>query len=119
MQKFSTKLMVLLSGVLLPFSTLAQSNQVPFGARPAGMGDAFVSLADDGNALFWNPAGIVWLSHHELNSMYANPLGIPGFKNQMLGYVFPISGSLALGGSVYSEGHNDIDGATPLGLEYG
>lgn len=28
------------------------------GARAAGMGGAFVSLADDGSALFWNPAGL-------------------------------------------------------------
>jgi hypothetical protein len=28
------------------------------GARAAGMGGAFVSLADDGSAVFWNPAGL-------------------------------------------------------------
>ncbi|MBK8166875.1 MAG: hypothetical protein IPK64_13110 [bacterium] len=29
------------------------------GARPRAMGSAFVSLADDANAAFWNPAGLV------------------------------------------------------------
>lgn len=119
MQEFFARLMVLLCSVLLPLSTLAQSNQVPFGARPAGMGDAFVSLADDGNALFWNPAGLPLLGHHELTSMHANPLGIPGYKNQTLGYVFPVSTSLALGGSVFSEGIFDVDNLTKLGLEFG
>ena len=28
------------------------------GARAAGMGGAFVSLADDASAVFWNPAGL-------------------------------------------------------------
>lgn len=28
------------------------------GARPAGMGEAFSSLADDANAVTWNPAGL-------------------------------------------------------------
>lgn len=28
------------------------------GARPRAMGSAFVSLADDANAVFWNPAGL-------------------------------------------------------------
>lgn len=28
------------------------------GARAAGLGDAFVSLADDATAVYWNPAGI-------------------------------------------------------------
>ena len=30
--------------------------QPGMGARPAGMGNAFVGLADDGNAAIWNPA---------------------------------------------------------------
>jgi len=119
MQEFAKKLMVLLYSVLLPLNTFAQSNQVPFGARPAGMGDAFVSLADDGNALFWNPAGLPLLGHHELTTMHANPLGIPGYKNQTLGYVFPVSTSFALGGSVFFEGLQDVDNATQLGLEFG
>ena len=28
------------------------------GARPCGMGEAFTAVADDGSALYWNPAGI-------------------------------------------------------------
>jgi len=42
------------------------------GARPAGMGEAFVSISDDANALYWNPAGLassmnteVMLSHNK------------------------------------------------------
>lgn len=29
------------------------------GSRPAGMADAFVAVADDGSAVYWNPAGLV------------------------------------------------------------
>ncbi len=32
-----------------------------FGLRPLAMGNAFVSVADDYNALFYNPAGLAWL----------------------------------------------------------
>jgi hypothetical protein len=35
--------------------------KIPLGARPVAMGSAFVSLADDANAVFWNPAGIARL----------------------------------------------------------
>ena len=42
------------------------------GVRPAAMGEAFIGLADDPSAIFWNPAGLggmrnsrVALSHHE------------------------------------------------------
>ncbi|MEI7974158.1 MAG: hypothetical protein WCH11_07310, partial [Bdellovibrio sp.] len=30
-------------------------------ARALGMGDAFVAVADDSSALFYNPAGLAWL----------------------------------------------------------
>jgi len=33
-----------------------------FGARAASMGGAFVGLADDFTAVFWNPAGLALLS---------------------------------------------------------
>jgi hypothetical protein len=32
--------------------------RVAAGARPAGMGEAFVSIADDATATYWNPAGL-------------------------------------------------------------
>lgn len=44
--------------VLLAYPVLAQE---PLGARPMGMGGAFTGLADDVNAIFINPAGIVTL----------------------------------------------------------
>ncbi|MGB9561249.1 MAG: type IX secretion system membrane protein PorP/SprF, partial [bacterium] len=37
------------------------------GARAIGMGGAFVSVSDDANGLYWNPAGISTLNRHELN----------------------------------------------------
>ncbi|MEZ5358457.1 MAG: PorV/PorQ family protein [Candidatus Zixiibacteriota bacterium] len=45
-------------------SVLAVSNaavlylRVAAGARPGGMGEAFVSIADDATATYWNPAGL-------------------------------------------------------------
>jgi long-subunit fatty acid transport protein len=41
----------------------AQSLYIHPGARPAGMGDAFVSIADDATACWWNPAGLAFLDH--------------------------------------------------------
>lgn len=32
--------------------------RIAAGARPAGMGEAFVALADDATATYWNPAGL-------------------------------------------------------------
>ena len=35
------------------------------GARANGMGDAFVAVADDATAIFWNPAGLFLLDRPE------------------------------------------------------
>ena len=36
----------------------AQREQIFVGTRPLGMGEAFVAVADDGSAIYWNPAGL-------------------------------------------------------------
>ena len=44
--------------------------RIPVGARPAGMGNAFVSVADDANALYFNPGGIYQLSGMTFTGIY-------------------------------------------------
>ena len=66
------------------------------GARPLGMGETFVAIADDGNALSWNPAGLPSLGNHEIASSYADLFGI-GIKNNHIYYVFPIADHYAFG----------------------
>jgi hypothetical protein len=39
----------------------AQFLKIGVGARAAGLGEAFVALADDASALYWNPAGLALL----------------------------------------------------------
>lgn len=39
----------------------AQSLYIQPGARPAGMGDSFVAVADDASAVSWNPAGLAFV----------------------------------------------------------
>lgn len=34
---------------------------IGWGARPAALGEAFTAAADDADALYWNPAGLVYL----------------------------------------------------------
>ncbi|MDZ7346886.1 MAG: hypothetical protein ONA69_08860, partial [candidate division KSB1 bacterium] len=42
------------------------------GGRAMGMGQAFVGLADDANAVYWNPAGLIAAPRAQFTSMYAN-----------------------------------------------
>lgn len=45
------------------------------GARPLGMGSAFVAVADDITAGYWNPAGLAALSKREAMFMHAETFG--------------------------------------------
>mgnify|MGYP001809904516 CR=1 FL=1 len=44
-------------------------NPVGSGARAAGMGNAFVAIADDATAASWNPAGLVQLLRPEMSAV--------------------------------------------------
>jgi len=62
------------------------------GARPLGMGEAFVALADDVNALNFNPAGLVQIKRHEISVMYLDSLVDTWFG--FVGYAYPIGGKV-------------------------
>jgi hypothetical protein len=52
------------------------SSQIYVGTRPLSMGEAFVAVADDGNAIYWNPAGLARLERIEFNFAHANLFGL-------------------------------------------
>lgn len=67
----------------------AAFQDIGWGARPYGMGGAFVALSDDGNASFWNPAGLDRLEQKELCFMYAKPyLGLEGVDWGLLSFAY-------------------------------
>lgn len=53
------------------FSQVAALFGIGAGARPLAMGGAFVGVADDENALFYNPAGLAYLQRVGLTSFYS------------------------------------------------
>jgi hypothetical protein len=81
----------------LPFVGSARADKyadeflrVPAGARAVGMGGAFVSLANDGSASWWNPAGLAFLDKREILYQHAEQFG--GAENYDFGsFSFPIS----------------------------
>jgi len=62
----------------------------PIGARAQAMGGAFTAIADDGNALYWNVAGLSRLGHQEFTSTLGSLYGA-GLSDNNLGYVFPLT----------------------------
>lgn len=72
------------------------------GARAAGMGEAFVAVADDATAVFWNPAGLAYQYGREITIMHANWL--PQFASDMyydfFAYRQDIEGVGTVGGNI-------------------
>jgi len=76
-------------------TTGAASLKVAAGARPAALGGAFVGLADDVNALFWNPAGLAGVDARQLGLMYTSYLVDTSY--QLVSWAQPMP---ALGGGI-------------------
>jgi hypothetical protein len=70
------------------------------GSRPAGMGEAFVALADDATASWWNPAGLAFQQSNDVRFMHSDWL--PAFKLDDIYFDF-LAGSMylpSLGGTL-------------------
>lgn len=53
----------------------AEFLKIGVGARALGMGEAFVAVADDGTAGYWNPAGLVFVRQQEVSALHAEQFG--------------------------------------------
>ncbi len=85
-----------------PGTTIAPFLKIGVGARATGMGEAFTAVADDVDAIFWNPAGLPSLDKQQATYMrnawgqdvymdhfaYANPLGHYGVLGGSLNYLW-------------------------------
>ena len=69
--KFFTIFLVFLVPIVKVTEARADADWTHFGVRPLAMGNAYVAIADDYNALFYNPAGIARLK--EWNGEFFNP----------------------------------------------
>ena len=61
--------------------------KIGVGARAIGMGSAFCAVADDVNAIHWNPAGISQVSQKSVSAMHTQ--WITDIKYDFVGYVHP------------------------------
>ncbi|MGB9613377.1 MAG: PorV/PorQ family protein, partial [Candidatus Margulisiibacteriota bacterium] len=74
------------------------------GARILGMGEAFVGLADDASAIFYNPAGLAQINFPEILSMYNRWFLEVNHQIAAVAYPTPF-GIIALGYSGLSSGN--------------
>ncbi|MBI4667995.1 MAG: PorV/PorQ family protein [Elusimicrobia bacterium] len=97
---------------LIPYPLPAQPGEgaaflkIGIGARPIGLGNAFTAIANDVNAIHWNPAGIAQLPQRELSAMHAELFA--DTRYDFAGVVQPLT-SGALGLSLAYLSHGSIE----------
>ncbi|MBU4443541.1 MAG: hypothetical protein L6422_00420, partial [Candidatus Marinimicrobia bacterium] len=72
------------------------------GARPAGMGETGVAIADDAYASYWNPAGLGFLKGREVALTHTNwlPNLASDIYYEFVGYRHFVSNVGTLGGNL-------------------
>lgn len=62
--------------------------RIPVGVRGTAMGSAFVAIADDPSAMFWNPGGVARIEHVSL--FVDHSPWLPGLSFNYFGLVLPL-----------------------------
>ncbi|MFH1784635.1 MAG: PorV/PorQ family protein [bacterium] len=86
------------------------------GARPIGMGSAFVAIANDANAVFWNPGGLSQIKTQEISAMHTEWLA--DINYDYVGYIHPF-GKNAVGLSMIYLCTGDLDKRSATGADLG
>lgn len=79
-------------------TTAAKFLTIPVGSRSIGMGGAFVSLANDASALYWNPSGIARLTAREV--LVSHSRWLADIRSDFAGVVLPFGDFGTVGFSV-------------------
>lgn len=95
------------------------------GARALGMGSAFVAIADDATATYWNPAGLTDVKDHSFSTMYSDTFSADdgsfltnGLVNyNFINYVHQIEGIGSVGLSWIRLGVDDIPRTTFIDID--
>jgi len=94
----------------------AQFLKIGVGGRAEAMGDAFIALANDASALYWNPAGLVQFSNDQI--IFSHNQWVVDINHEFLGAVYHLDESNAFGLSFTALSMKDMPVTTefqPLG----
>jgi len=101
-----TLALILFSGAVMAQGNVPDPMSIGVGARALGMGRAYVGMAEDGDALFMNPAGIAQSSTPRLSSMYSSLMSDVTYS--MVGGVYPYGEKSAIGAGFINAHTGDI-----------
>ncbi len=82
-------------------------HEVGASARAFGLGRAYVAMADDPSAVFWNPAGLEYAPRMAA-TLFHMPLIVSGASYDFLGFVYPTLQFGTVGLGLARVGVNDI-----------
>ncbi|HAX48726.1 MAG: hypothetical protein IAE93_08785 [Ignavibacteria bacterium] len=100
--KISLKIIIVL--LLVSFRTgFAQFELLEVGAKPIALGGAFTSLANNSNAVYYNPAGLSQMQFREVSIFYSPaPYGLKELANGSVNFVEPTKfGAFGLSAKTY------------------
>ncbi len=97
-------------------TAMGQFLKIGVGGRAVSMGEAFVAVANDASALYWNPAGITQLEKNQVIFSHTDwPVDV---RHDFLGYVHRLGEANTIGLSFTALHTDDIEETTefqPLG----
>lgn len=110
-QDVYSQLIPVLGGQRSGISTM-QFLKIGVGGRSIGMGESFIALANDASALYWNPAGIVQFTDHQV--IFSHTQWVADIKHEFAGIVYHPSDVDAFGISFTSLHMEDMKVTTEL-----
>ena len=100
-------LLLIVSQLYDPAATGYTFVKLGVGVRPVAMGSAFTAISDDGNAVFWNPAGLGLVNSYHVAGMLMNHLTY--FNYYSLTSAIPVGKSGTFGLGLSYLGADDIE----------
>jgi hypothetical protein len=84
----------------------AEFLKIGVGSRASAMGDAFVAVANDASALYWNPAGLVQFKNDQL--LFSHNMWVVDINHDFVGAVYHMDETNAFGISFTSLSMQDM-----------
>jgi len=91
-------------------TTAANFLEIGYGAAGSAMGDAYVSLANDVSATYWNPAGLARMEKSE--AMFMSQPWIVGMNSSFGAVGIVVPGFGTIGGSIILMDYGEMDVTT-------
>ena len=121
--------LLLMVGLLLPTISAAeefakvgtvgaQFMKIPVGARGVAMGSAFSAISDDATAMFWNPAGLVFIDKTAVSVEQINWIADISYNSFAAAYTLEDIGTFGVHG-IFTDYGDDIVGTVVAANEDG